>query len=319
MPANFPASGGRTASNQSKTVPAKIVGLGEALFDCFENHQTLGGAPLNATLVAHQLAQALQCGPDPDRLSGQMVSRVGRDDLGTVVLKTLHNRGLETGTIQEDATQPTGRVLVEMVAGEPSYEILAPAAWDFIQWDQAIEDLVPQTKAVLFGSLGQRNPVSRATIQRFLQSTPHAIRLFDVNLRQHFFDAQTLQQSCALANVLKLNEEELGTIAALLEIEAKDVAFRLRDRFEFAAIILTHGIKGTELITESGSFTGFVPKFSAEEGADPVGAGDACAATCLLGILSGWDPQKIVDSANTVGAYVASRRGATPEIPAGLI
>lgn len=286
-----------------------IVGLGEALFDCFEDHTNLGGAPLNATLVAHSLGQNLN-------LSGQMVSRIGYDDLGREILNTLEARRIDTSTIQIDKTSPTGRVNVEMRDGEPHYEIIQGVAWDNIQWDDTLENLAPQAAGVTFGTLAQRSSTSRETIQRFLQQATNGVKLFDVNLRQNYFSADVLQASCKLADAVKLNKDELAVVADHLQLDKTNPAKSLLESYNLHALILTHGQKGTELIMSDGTWTAPVPSFPKEPGSDPVGAGDACGATCLVGLVLGWSPEKIVKNANRVGAYVASRQGATPEIDA---
>lgn len=299
---------GKTLS-ASTIDPSKryIVGLGEALFDCFEDHTNLGGAPLNATLVAHSLTTG-------SKLAGQMVSRIGNDDFGKQVQQTLQTRGLNTNTIQIDDTAPTGRVHVEMVDGEPEYDIVKEVAWDYIQWDDLLADLAKLAAGVTFGTLAQRNSTSRETIWKFLSEATDAVRFFDVNLRQDFFSAEILKKSCQLASAIKLNKDELSVVTSHLNLDSSSPAKSLLETYNLKAVVLTHGKQGTELITPEGSWKAPVPTFPQEEGSDPVGAGDACGATCLVGLIQGWSPEKIVASANRVGAYVASRRGATPEI-----
>lgn len=283
-----------------------IVGIGEALFDCFAGRTVLGGAPLNATLIAHSLGREFGLG-------AAIVSRIGRDSLGETLLETLRDRGLESGYVQVDPDAPTGRVLVEMIDGEPHYEIIRDVAWDQLAWNDELAALAPQAAGITFGTLAQRNRTSRGTIQRFLQEALHAVRLFDVNLRQSFYDADVLRRSCELAHAIKLNSEELHVVARQLSLPSDAAVDALRHQFGLRAVILTHGAQGTELITAEGSFRGPVPRFPPEEGADPVGAGDACGAACLVGLVLDWPPQRIVTAANRVGAYVASRRGATPK------
>jgi len=304
---------------QAKT---KIVGIGEVLFDCFQDHATMGGAPLNAALVAHALGA-------PWGLAGQMVSRVGPDDLGQQIVATLRRRELDTSSIQHDPTHPTGTVQIELIDGEPNYEFVPNVAWDHLQWSPAVEQLATQTAGVTFGTLGQRAAISRTTIQRFLAACPAAIKFFDVNLRGDFYSADVLRASCQLADAVKLNEEELHVVTNLLglsdeqlpdeKLPEADMAIRLMDHFQLRAVVLTHGSQGTELITARGRFTGPVPKFAPEADSDPVGAGDACGATCLLGLIQDWPEEQIVTRANRVGAFVASRRGATPQLDAAAL
>lgn len=293
------------SSNLDDTQRRTIVGIGEALFDCFDDRTVMGGAPLNATLIAHLIGR--QFG-----LDATIVSRIGRDPLGDRLVETLRSRGLDGAYLQIDPNAPTGRVRVEMVDGEPRYEIIRNVAWDSLAWNDALATLAPRAAGVTFGTLGQRSQTSRETIQRFLEAAHHAVRLFDVNLRQSFYDADVLRRSCELAHAIKLNSDELRVVAEQLSLGDGNPVESLRRQFDLRAVVLTHGARGTELITDEGSFRGAVPRFPAEPGADPVGAGDACGAACLVGFVLGWPPQRIVTAANRVGAYVASRRGATP-------
>jgi fructokinase len=291
----------------SQPSPRFVVGIGEALFDCFEDHTNLGGAPLNATLAALSLGK-------PFGLIGQLVSRVGRDALGQRILDTVSARGMDSSTIQLDDQEPTGRVNVTLVDGQPEYEIITNVAWDRIQWNHLLEELAGEAAGITFGTLAQRSETSRQTIWKFLESAPQAVRFFDVNLRQNFYNGEILHRSCELATAIKFNGEELRTVTDQLRLDPRDPMGDLQNKYSFQAIVLTHGEKGTELITPDGRYRGPVPKFPAEPGCDPVGAGDACGATCLVGLILGWDAERIVTSANRVGAYVASRRGATPTI-----
>ena len=295
--------------------PRPIVGIGEALFDCFADRTILGGAPLNAVLVAHALGESLG-------LRGQMVSRVGSDALGSELISSLQSRGLVTDSVQVDAAHATGTVQVTLVDGEPEYDIITDVAWDHIEWSDSLAELATQAVGVTFGTLAQRSHRSMQTIQKFLAEATNATRLFDVNLRGDDYTPEVLRSSCRLATAMKLNRGELEIVSEALGIPASletdrvaaDLAETLRQEFELRAVILTHGKRGTQLITDAGAFTAEVPHFPAQPGSDPVGAGDACGATCLLGLVLDWEPQQIVQRANRVGAFVASQQGATPSL-----
>ena len=57
-----------------------------------------------------------------------------------------------------------------------------------------------------FGSLAQRNEVSRQSIYRFLDATSNdCMRIFDINLRQNFYTKEIIQESFKRANVVKIN------------------------------------------------------------------------------------------------------------------
>lgn len=296
-----------------------IVGLGEALFDLFPDAAILGGAPLNAAVHAHQLAQ---------RRGGEaaVVSRVGQDRLGQQVFDELNQRGVNTSWLQSDPDHDTGKVYVSFdERGEPCYEIVRNVAWDWLQFDPDLEDLARRCEAVCFGTLAQREAQSRNTVYRFLESASRAVRLFDVNLRQKFFDAAILRRSCELASVLKLNRAELPAVAQLLGVHVKlpetdDLARGLLKRHpNIQALVLTRGELGTVLYTANSRYEGEPISYPKAENADAVGAGDACAAGILVGMVCRLPPPRVVALANHAGAYVASQPGGTPPLPEAVL
>jgi fructokinase len=298
-----------------------IVGLGEALFDVFPDREILGGAPLNVAVHAQQLASIVGG-------RGLPASRIGRDELGRRVTDELSARGVPTSGLQVDDEHPTGRVLVTLVGREPHYEIVPDAAWDHLAFNEDLERLAGECDAVCFGTLGQRSPEARATIGQFLGRATRAIRLFDVNLRQEFYSEALIRQSCALATAIKLNEHELPQIHRLLvepggaaaSTESHDrMAGELRERLALDAVVLTRGAAGTVLYTAGGKTEGEPASYPHDPEADSVGAGDACSAGVLVGMLLGWPPARVVALANAAGAYVASQPGATPRFPARLL
>lgn len=293
-----------------------IVGLGEALFDVFPDAQILGGAPLNAAVHAHQLAQ-------PRGGRGVVVSRIGQDDLGAQVVSELRNRGMEPGFLQHDPDHGTGVVYVGVDAsGEPSYDIVGDVAYDWLQWDGDLDDIAARCEAVTFGSLCQRQAQSRNTIYRFLQTARRAVKMFDVNLRQDFYNAGILRRSCELADVVKLNEHELPLVADLLATGGDDDVTRARNlirKFELRMIVFTRGAEGTTLITADNEVRGEPVSYDRANDADSVGAGDACGAGVLVGLVLRMPLAKVVELANHAGAYVASQPGATPELPDAVL
>ena len=299
-----------------------IVGLGESLFDVFPDRAILGGAPLNVAYHAHQL-----CSASGGR--GVVASRVGTDELGRRILEELWTRGLTTDFLQIDNQHPTGRVDITLRHGEPTYDFLADVAWDHLEWTPGWRQLAETCDAVVFGTLAQRCPNSRATVQRFAETAQQAIRLFDVNLRVTFFDADTLRRGAELATAIKLNADELPIVLRLLSL-ADDVAdstltekssggaHRLLQAFSQTGlryVVVTRGEQGTELVTHEASVRGPVARFEQHPQADNVGAGDACSAGLLWGWINGWTAERTVTLANRLGAFVASQPGATPAMP----
>lgn len=294
-----------------------VVGIGESLYDVFPDRQVLGGAPLNFAVHARRLAAA--CGG-----AAAVVSRVGQDALGEGIITEARERGLEIACLQTDPDHPTGRANVQVdAAGQPTYDIVHDVAWDWIQFDPDLETLARRCQAACFGTLAQRNSQSRNTIYRFLDAMPHgAIRMFDINLRQDFFDARCIRRSLELATTLKINDEELAVVADVLGLAnaAPDKAIAsLRREHGLSHVVFTRGERGTVLYDDAGPTEGTPAHYPAADAADAVGAGDACGAASIIGILLGWPAGRIADTANRAGAFVAAHRGATPELPDGIL
>ena len=300
-----------------------LVGIGEALFDVFDDGPRLGGAPLNVAVHAHQLlAGASADEADGGRTLGRglVVSRIGQDDLGDAVVAELTRRGMPRDGLQTDPDKPTGRVQIERQAGGGHrFHILPDQAYDWIQPDPDLLGLARSADAVAFGTLAQRNGQSRQTIQRFVRDAADggATVLFDVNLRasggRDFYSASTVRAGCELARYVKLNDEELATVNRLTH--TADAADLVR-RFDLDAVIYTRGADGTAAYTADGLVEGEPASITdPEDGADTVGAGDSCTAAFLAGTLRGLPLTDTLTLANRVAAYVAGRRGATPELP----
>ena len=291
-----------------------VVGLGEALFDVFPSGPRLGGAPLNVAAHADRLLKSRGG-------RGVVVSRVGEDDLGRRLRGDLADRGLGDAYVQADPEHPTGRVDVELDgAGGHAFHVASGSAWDFLEWTDPLEELAASCDAVAFGSLAQRAEASAATIRRFVGAATSAVRLFDVNLRssdgRDFYDAEVLTAGCELATLVKLNDEELDTVCSLTGVAD---AAGLRERFGLDAVILTLGPEGTAALTADGELRGEPGEFDPEEGADTVGAGDACSAGLLASLVAGHPMEHALTVANAMGAFVAGQAGATPELPERIL
>jgi len=283
----------------------KIVGIGEILWDLLPAGKQPGGAPANFAFIVSQLGDC-----------GTVVSRVGDDRNGAEILEKLKSYGLEINEIQIDRKNSTGTVKVNLKNGQPEYEIIEPVAWDFLEMNDNLHDLAKKCDAVCFGSLAQRNSVSRKTIREFLRLTRNdALQIFDVNLRQKFFSPEILRESLVLANVVKLNNEELPKICEMFAVEGAnetEQTKKLRGKFDLRLLCLTRGAKGSLLVTENGISENHGVKV---EITDTIGAGDAFTAALTHGFLRGWGLKEINEKASRVGAFVASNEGAMPDFP----
>lgn len=286
----------------------RMLGVGEVLWDLLPDGRQLGGAPANFACHARAL------GAD-----AAILTRVGADPLGREILERLAGLGLPTGLVQVDERAPTGTVGVEIdPAGVPRFTIRERVAWDALAATDAAVEAAARADAITFGSLAQRGEPARASILRLVEATPSlALRVFDANLRQHFHSRGVLERSLKLANVLKLNDSELPAIASLIgtsgPVEAQVQA--IARRYELRLVALTRGACGSLLWTADGVSD---HPGSPTDVRDTVGAGDAFTAALAMGLLLDWPLDRVNERANAVAAYVCSRSGATPALPAEL-
>ena len=281
----------------------KTVGLGEILWDMLPNGKQLGGAPSNFAYISTLLGN-----------EGIVASRVGRDALGTEAVEQLTKLGVRTASVQADPVHPTGTVQVEVDhAGQPKFEIAEGVAWDFLEWTPAWQHLAEQADAICFGSLAQRAPATRATICQFLAaSRKDAVRIFDVNLRQQFHSKEIIAESMKLADIVKLNHEELPRIMQMVGLQHRDEiasADSLVERYDLRLICVTRGCRGSLLIDHRAldEHSGYRIEIG-----DAIGAGDAFTAALVYEYLEGSALARMNETANRMGAWVASRVGAMP-------
>jgi len=281
----------------------KVVGLGEILWDMLPNGKQLGGAPANFAYISSLLGN-----------EGIVASRVGNDSLGSESVHRLAALGVTTEFIQRDAAHPTGTVQVEIDhAGQPKFEIAENVAWDFLEWTADWQKLATEADAICFGSLAQRAVASRSTIRHFLEIVrKEAVRIFDVNLRQAFFSKEVLTESMRVADIVKLNHEELPRIMQLFGLEHRDEmtsATALMNLYQLKLVCVTRGFRGSLLISRQGlnEHPGYTIKV-----ADAIGAGDAFTAGLVHEYLRDSSLLEMNETANRAGAWVASQVGAMP-------
>ncbi len=287
-----------------------VVGMGEALWDVLPEGKKIGGAPANFAYHVSQFG-----------LDSVVVSAVGDDALGTEIIENFNQKGLRH--LIETVPYPTGTVQVEIdQAGIPQYEIKENVAWDNIPYTARLENLAERTRAVCFGSLAQRNVVSRNTINRFLDAIPQddsRLIVFDVNLRQGFFNKEILCNSMTRCNILKINDEELVTVSRMFGypgIDLQDKCWILLGKYNLKMLILTCGINGSYVFTPGNVSFQPTPKV---EVADTVGAGDSFTAAFISSILKGLPVAEAHRRAVDTSAYVCTRQGAMPVLPADLL
>ncbi len=286
-----------------------VIGMGEALWDVLPEGKKIGGAPANFAYHVSQFG-----------LPSCVVSAIGNDPLGHEIIENFTSKGL-THQI-ETVPYPTGTVQVEIdQAGVPQYEIKENVAWDNIPYTAKLEQLAEKTSAICFGSLAQRNVVSRNTINRFLDAIPaenDPLIVFDVNLRQGFYNKEILCNSMKRCNILKINDEELVTVSRMFGypgIDLQDKCWILLGKYNLRMLILTCGINGSYVFTPGNVSFQPTPKV---EVADTVGAGDSFTAAFISSILKGKSVAEAHSRAVQTSAFVCTKKGAMPILPPEL-
>ena len=277
-----------------------IVGIGEILWDMLPSGKALGGAPANFAYHAARLGE-----------EGWAVSAVGDDALGREIQDIVADKKLNSIIATSD--KPTGTVEVELNdKGVPTYNIMEDVAWDNIPYTAAMEALASRADAVCFGSLVQRMN-SRQTVQRFLRALrPDALKVFDINLRQHYYTKEVIEESLRLADILKINDDEIGIVSKMLSL-GEDPTAACRDLialYGLDLVILTKGPDGSEVITANQ----VIPQGTDDvEIVDTVGAGDSFTAAFVVSYLRGDTLAQAQRLASETASYVCAHKGAMPE------
>ncbi|MQN60072.1 carbohydrate kinase [Prevotella copri] len=283
-----------------------VIGIGEALFDVLPEGKKLGGAPANFAYHVSQFG-----------LNSCAVSAMGDDELGKELEKELNDHHLNYQI--DKVAYPTGTVQVSLDAnGIPCYDIKEGAAWDNIPYTPALEKLAKNCTAACFGSLAQRNEVSRNTIYRFLDNMPKEegiLKIFDINLRQGFYDKDIITESIKRCNILKINDEELITVSRIFGypgIDLENKCWLLLGKYNLKMLILTCGVNGSYVFTPGEVSFIETPKV---EVADTVGAGDSFTGAFVASILKGKSVREAHELAVKVSAFVCTQNGAMPVLP----
>ncbi|HCJ46943.1 MAG TPA: carbohydrate kinase [Prevotella sp.] len=285
-----------------------IVGLGEALWDCLPDGSKLGGAPANFAYHASQFGN-----------DAYAISAIGNDALGDQTLKEFDEKHLKY--VMPRIDYPTGTVQVELdEEGIPTYDIKQNVAWDNIPFTPEIENVAKHCGCVCFGSLAQRNKISRDTIHRFLDTTPMScLKIFDINLRQNFYTKEIIQESLKACDILKINDEELVTIGRLfgypgLDIENK--CYLILGKYNLKMLVLTCGTNGSYVFAPGVKSYQPTPKVEVD---DTVGAGDSFTGSFASAILAGMPIKDAHKLAVEVSAFVCTQPGAMPKLPESLL
>ncbi|MFV0327185.1 MAG: carbohydrate kinase family protein [Bacteroides xylanisolvens] len=279
-----------------------IVGLGEILWDVFPKRKVLGGAPANFAYHASQFG-----------FNSYAVSAIGNDASGKEIQDSINEKNFNS--LLEIVDSPTGIVKVELDnKGVPSYEIVEGVAWDNIPFSNAMAQLASKTSAACFGSLAQRAEASRKTIRKFLSCMPEgSLKIFDINLRQHYYTKNIIEESFELANMAKINDDEIKIVAEMLNIDGNEenACKFILNKYQLDVIILTKGTEGSLVMTPE--ITSFQETYRVQV-ADTVGAGDSFTAAFIAAYMHNKPIAEAHKLAVEVSAYVCLQHGAMPKL-----
>lgn len=280
----------------------KVTSFGEVLWDDFPSGKVLGGAPLNVVVRLKAL------GAD-----SSIISCRGDDEDGEELLRQILSKHVNADLVQICPDQATSLVKVSLdKSGSASYEIVYPCAWDRIQVQPEALQRVAESDAFIFGSLATRDEVSRATLEQLLEQAK--FKIFDVNLRKPHYDTDRLLATMKKVDMVKLNDDELYELAEVYGSPYHSIEQNITYLAKLTGVetlVVTLGSHGAALYRYGQLYrhSGFRVKV-----ADTVGSGDSFLAGLTYKLLNNADPQEAVTFACALGALVASRHGATPEI-----
>ena len=278
----------------------KVIAVGEIVWDMLPAGKQLGGAPLNFAFFSKELGA-----------EAYAVSAIGNDVLGDETLAVASATGVNLDYLQRN-NLPTSRVLISLDdEGVPQYEIVENVAWDALECPQMILDLVKDASVMCWGSLAQRSVTSRQSVLAMLSAAPkECVKVFDINIRQHYYSREVIETSLGYADILKLNEDELPLVASILGLSGPehDIVSQLIEKYALKYLVYTHGADFSEVFSATGEYSHVpTPKVRV---VDTVGAGDSFTAVFVTSILQGLSMAESHARAVEVSAYVCTQNGA---------
>ncbi len=283
-----------------------VIGMGEVLWDLLPDGKILGGAPVNFAYHAMQLGAV-----------GVAVSSVGNDELGREIMDSVNSKGVENCIAVND--HPTGTVGVTLKDGKPDYTIYENVAWDFIELTPEAIKMLQQADAICFGTLAQRSAVSHSAIQKALKLVPeNCLKVYDINLRQKYYSKELISESLSIADVFKINDDEVELFKHLFGFEGSEIEVckKIKETYSLEYLALTKGEKGSYLFHDSE--VSFLPTPLVEV-EDTIGAGDSFTSAMVMGILKQQPLNEIHRKAVDISAFVCTQKGATPILPEKIL
>ena len=276
-----------------------VIGVGEFLWDVTPTGKRAGGAPVNFAYHA-----------SGDGVQGWAVSAVGNDALGDELLGVAEANGIRLLVSRVD--RPTGTVDVLLKDGQPDYRINEDVAWDYIPLTDDILKMASRASAITFGTLAQRSAVSRETTRAILAAAPEsALKVYDINLRQKFWSRQLIEDSLRLADVFKINDDEMGLLKGLFgwgSMGDGEAAAKFISDYGLKLLVLTAGSDYSAVYSPEGLVSRIdTPRVEVE---DTIGAGDSFTGKLISELLRGRDVRQAHGAAVETAAYVCTKSGA---------
>ena len=279
----------------------KILAIGEIIFDIFNGEAEIGGAPLN--FCAHCAVLGAE---------SALISATGNDDLAVTALTKLTEFGVNTEYVQKNDFV-TGQCIVTVKNGIPEYNVLRPAAYDKI----SITENNYEADVFAFGTLIQRDEISRQAVRNILENGDFKEIFCDINLRAGCYD----QESCRLcfenATILKLSEEEEPLLHNFglygIKNSERETVKSICKKFDNIRLVLyTKGDDGSLIYDKQDNKFYDIPAIETEV-VSTVGAGDSYSAAFLCEYMKTKDIAAAGEAGAKLSAFVVAHRGAVPK------
>jgi sugar/nucleoside kinase (ribokinase family) len=238
--------------------------------------------------------------------------RVGDDESGSLVLRTLAAEGVDTSSVRRDPDRETGLLLFEqrltdLTRVEYHRRDSAGSRWNSDDLECALA-LQPRIVHVTGITAALSSAAATATAELMSEARRRgAVVSFDVNHRARLWSAgdasATLTRLAAAADIVIASPDELALVAddeqRLLDAGAREV-------------VVKDGARGARVRTGGETIRAAAKRVRA---VDSIGAGDAFSAGYLSGVLDGLPVAERLDRAVTLGAFAVGTRGDWEGLP----
>ena len=303
---------------------AKLISIGEALIDQVKQGVKLvgrftGGAPTNVAAMVANLGQ-----------SSVLLTKIGDDDEGKMILETLRRLGVDTNHIKiTDAHDTTVAKVQVDKKGQRTFTFDRRNAADLFLTKEDIDPSLFESGDILhFGSVNLVPSLSRKAHEFAIDTAKRnqVILSFDPNLRFNLWPnplalREAVKEFMLGVDIFKVTEEELNFIFPDMSIEA---AIEKVFQAKITWLILSKGDQG--LVAYQAKQKPLLIKGIKVKVVDTTGAGDALIGALLTKLLaagitksklptSGLKMKEFLTYANQVAALSTTKSGAIESFP----